>query len=118
MELFEAIARRHSYRGPFDTRPLTRADLIRMVEAALRAPSGYNAQTTFFIIVDDPTVLTILRDMDPESQALRTAPAIIVCLVDMAVGNAGGFSFQDQDYAAAVENLLLAATALGYATVC
>jgi nitroreductase len=46
MELFEAIARRHSYRGPFVARPLPRADLVRMVEAAMHAPSGYNAQTT------------------------------------------------------------------------
>lgn len=117
MELFEAIARRHSYRGPFVARPLPRADLVRMVEAAMHAPSGYNAQTTSFVVVDDPAVLAPLRAMSPESQALRTAPAVIVCLSDMAAGNPSGLSFQDEDYGAAVENLLLAATALGYATV-
>ena len=57
MELFESIRRRHSYRGPFRDQPVRRADPERIVEAGIRAPSGRNAQTTSFVIVDDPELV-------------------------------------------------------------
>ncbi|MCK4343353.1 MAG: nitroreductase family protein [Phycisphaerae bacterium] len=53
MDVFEAIAKRHSYRGPFKDQPVPRADLQRIVQAGLQAPSGKNAQTTTFVIVDE-----------------------------------------------------------------
>ncbi|HQP90064.1 MAG TPA: nitroreductase family protein, partial [Bacteroidales bacterium] len=57
MELFDAIAKRHSYRGPFLDRPVPREDLRRIVQAGLQAPSGKNAQTTAFVIIDDPALV-------------------------------------------------------------
>ena len=46
MDVFEAIARRHSYRESFRDEPVPRADLRRIVQAGLQAPSGKNAQTS------------------------------------------------------------------------
>jgi nitroreductase len=51
-------------------------------------------------------------------QAMKNARAIILCIVDKdpeAVYE--GYSFSVEDCAAAVENIMLAITALGYATV-
>lgn len=117
MDVFEAIAKRHSYRGAFRDVPVPREDLQRIVEAALKAPSGYNAQTTSFVIVDDAALLAQLSAMNPESVAMRTAKAVIVCCMDKPETNSERIFFGLENYGAAVENAWLAATALGYATV-
>lgn len=54
MDLFEAVARRHSYRGPYTDQPVPREDLRKIVQAGIQAPSGRNEQTTSFVIIDDP----------------------------------------------------------------
>jgi nitroreductase len=118
MDLFTALERRYSYRGPYRDDPVPREDLERIVGAGLAAPSGKNAQTTHFVIVDDPALVKAIGAMHPENQALRGAKALIACVIDRrpeAVYE--GHSFQVEDCAAAVENILLAITALGYGSV-
>lgn len=115
MDLFEAIAKRYSYRGEFTETPVPRDDLRRIVQAGIQAPSGKNEQTTSFVIVDDPALLTQLATIINRPVCL-TAKAMIVCVIDpRPVLNE--LSFAVEDCAAAVENMLLAITALGYATV-
>jgi nitroreductase len=115
MDLFEAIARRHSYRGDFKDVTVPRADLVKIVQAGIQAPSGKNEQTTSFVIVDDPESLRqIARIVD--RAVCNTAKAMIVCIGDPRPVF-DGVSFEWEDCAAAVENMLLAITALGYATV-
>jgi nitroreductase len=115
MDLFEAIARRYSYRGAFTAAPVPREDLLRIVEAGIRAPSGKNEQTTSFVIVDEPAVLARIAAM-LERPVCDTSRAMIACVVDPRPV-LPGLSFAAEDCAAAVENMLLAITALGYATV-
>ena len=115
MELFEAIEKRHSYRGAFLDAPVPREDLRRIVQAGIQAPSGCNAQTTSFVIVDEPAVLGKLAEI-MDRPVVRTAKAVIVCAVSHAPAY-GAMSFAAEDCAAAVENMLLAVTALGYASV-
>lgn len=118
MDLFEAIARRHSYRGPFTDQPVPRPDLQRIVQAGLRAPSGKNAQTTTFVIADGPALVRQIGSMHASNVAVQQARAFIACIVDrQSVAVYEGHSFQVEDCAAAVENMLLAITALGYASV-
>jgi nitroreductase len=117
MDVFEAIARRHSYRGAFTDQPVPREDLERIAEAGIHAPSGCNAQTTQFIMVDDAALLGELAAMNPGSPALRTAQAVIAVVADWTIPTPVGMSFQVEDYSAATQNMLLAITALGYATV-
>ena len=118
MELFDAIAKRHSYRGPFLDRPVPREDLRRIVQAGLQAPSGKNAQTTAFVIIDDPALVQRIDAMHPTNKAMQQARAFVACIVDIQPEPIyEGHSFQIEDCAAAVENMLLAITALGYATV-
>ena len=118
MDLFDAIAKRQSYRGSFEDAPVSRDDLQIIVQAGLKAPSGKNEQTTSFVIVDDKQILAEIRQMHKGNKAMQQCQALIACIIDKEPDAIyEGYSFQVEDCAAAVENMLLAATALGYATV-
>ncbi len=112
MDMLELIQKRHSYRGGFRPVPVPRAHLAAILEAGLAAPSGCNKQTVSLIAVDDPEVLKALRGViDPP--AGETAPAMI-CVLTQRIIAYRDRCFSVQDYAAAIENMLLAITALGY----
>jgi nitroreductase len=118
MDFFDVISKRHSYRGPFHDQPVPRQDLRRIVQAGLQAPSGRNAQTTNFVIVDDGDLLRRIAALHATNVAMQQARAFIVAILDKqpeAVYE--GYNFQVEDCAAAVENMFLAVAALGYATV-
>ncbi|MGN0479056.1 MAG: nitroreductase family protein [Hominenteromicrobium sp.] len=112
MLTFEAIRSRCSYRGKYKNTPVPRADLIRILEAGLAAPSGCNKQTTSLIAVDDPAVLAKLHSVITPPIG-ETAPAVI-CVLTRRIFAYRDKCFATQDYAAAIENMLLAITALGY----
>lgn len=118
MDLFTAIEERLSYRGGFKSEAISTSDLIKIVEAGLKAPSGKNAQTTNFVIINDANKLREIQSLHPTNRAMREAQAYIACIVD-DVPDAiyEGHSFQIEDCAAAVQNMLLAITALGYGSV-
>jgi nitroreductase len=115
MDLFDAIAKRHSYRGPFAATRITREDLQKIVQAGIDAPSAKNEQVTSFVIVDDPQLLRELAAIISRP-VCETAAAMIVCVTDPRP-ILGEHSFAMEDCAASAENMLLAITALGYATV-
>ena len=112
MDAIEAIMNRHSYRGKYRPDPVPRADLVTIMNAGLAAPSGCNKQTVSLIAVDDPALLKRLREViDPPVG--ETAPAMICVLTERIVAYRDR-CFSVQDYGAAIENMLLAITALGY----
>ena len=112
MNVMEAILNRHSYRGKYKPVPVPREALVKIMEAGLAAPSGCNKQTTSLIAVDDPEVLKkILAVIDPP--VAETAPAVI-CVLTQRIFAYRDRCFAVQDYAAAIENMLLAVTELGY----
>lgn len=115
MDLFEAIAKRYSYRGTFVETTIPRQHLIKIVQAGIQAPSAKNEQTTSFVIVDDAELLKQIAAM-LNRPVCDTARAMIACVADPRPV-LPGISFAAEDCAAAVENMLLAITALGYATV-
>lgn len=118
MELFEVITKRHSYRGPFTDQAVPCEALERMVQAGIQAPSARNMQTTTFVMVEDPALVREINAMDPPNPPMQQAKAYIACVVDEHPEPIHqGRSFQVEDCSAAVENILLAVTALGYATV-
>ena len=61
MSILDLIEKRHSYRGEYESTPVPREDLVKIMKAGLAAPSGCNKQTTSLIAVDDPSVLEKLR---------------------------------------------------------
>jgi nitroreductase len=115
MDLFDAIASRYSYRGDFADSPVPRADLEKIVQAGIQAPSACNAQVVSFVIVDEPPLVRQIAEI-LEKPFCQTAKAMIVCLADPRPVYSK-LSFASEDCAAAVENMLLAITALGYASV-
>ena len=117
MDVFEAIGSRYSYRGAFRGAPVPREDLVKIVEAGMKAPSGCNAQTTTFVIVDDPDLCAKIRETHT-MRAVKDARAFIVCCIGRSPKPVyKDHQFEAEDCAAAVENMLLAVTALGYASV-
>lgn len=114
MNAIEAVHARASYRGKFQDRRVSREDLRTVMEAGLAAPSGCNKQTTSLIGVDDPAVLKRLKALiDPP--ICETAPAF-VCVLTRKIIAYRDRCFHVQDYAAAIENILLAAVGLGLAS--
>lgn len=115
MDIFDAINNRYSHRTAFENQPVPDQDIRRIIEAGIHAPSGMNCQTTSFVVVTDAELRKAISDVLP-TPATQTAPVILVVLTEHVVTPCG-LAFEIEDYSAATENILLAATALGYASV-
>jgi nitroreductase len=111
MEFFDVIRARYSHKAAFAPAPRPAdEDLRRIVEAGMAAPSAMNRQSPEFIIITDAGLLERIGEIT-NNAVLKTAPAMIAVL-----GNpVDAEGFYREDYAAATENMLLAATDLGYA---
>lgn len=115
MNLFDAIARRHSVRTYLD-RPVEREKLQSLFSAVRLAPSARNAQEWRFVLVTDP-------ELRREAAAaggqpfLRDCPVIIAACAetDRRIMRCGEAAYAI-DVAIAVDHLCLAATALGLGT--
>ncbi len=110
--MLDTIFERTSYRGLYKDFPVPREDLTQILKAGLAAPSGCNLQSTSLIAVDDKELLRAIGEL-LNSKNVVSAPAIICVLSQQIVGN-GGRIYYKQDYAAAVQNMLLAICELGY----
>lgn len=112
MNIIDVIKARSSYRGKYTGEKVPREHLQLILEAGLAAPSGSNKQTAYLIAVDDSAVLEQLNAVI-EPPVWSPAPAIIFVLTKRVIAY-GDKSFATQDYAAAIENMLLAIVDLGY----
>ena len=112
MDTMQAIVNRRSYRGAYLSTKVPREDLVRIMEAGLAAPSGCNKQTTSLIAVDDPAILEKLHAVI-QPPVGETAPAVI-CVLTQRIIAYRDRCYAIQDYAAAIENMLLAIVSLGY----
>ena len=110
--LTDLILNRRSYRGKYKPDQIPREDLKAILNAGLAAPSGCNKQTVSLIAVDDPDILSRIHGViDPP--VAETAPALI-CVLTRRIIAYRDRCFATQDYAAAIENMLLAIVDLGY----
>ena len=114
MNTFETFSARYSYRGKYLPTPVPKDHLMKIMEAGCAAPSGCNKQTTSFIAVDDPEVLSRLKAVIDPPMA-DTAPAFL-CVLTRKIIAYRDRTFYVQDYSAAIENALLAIADLGYAS--
>jgi len=112
MTTLETIKIRTSFRGEFESTNVPRSDLKKIMEAGLAAPSGCNKQTTSLIAIDDAELLCRLRSVIRPLVA-ESAPAMI-CVLTQKINAYRDRCFNVQDYSAAIQNMLLAAVALGY----
>ena len=87
-----------------------------MIECALSAPSAGNSRPAHFIVVDDPDLLKTLDGSAARGRMLYSAPLAVVVCADPSRSELAAM-YWEQDCAAAMQNLLLAAHALGLAGV-
>jgi nitroreductase len=104
MDALEAIRTRRSIRK-YTGEKIPRADLEKIVDAARLAPTGNNKQPWDFIVVTDQAMIDRLK---VASQWMDKAGAIIAVVMDPSS------RWWIEDASAAVENMLLTCTALGY----
>lgn len=115
MDFFEAVEKRYSHKEAFLPDAVPLEDLERIAKAGLAATTGSNSQCVRLIILPNAEAIKPLYDVSP-AKALLTAPAAIALLTDSRT-QTGNLNFEMEDYSAAAENMLLAATALGYASL-
>jgi len=115
MDFFEVIERRYSHKERFLADAVPLEHLERIAKAGLMAPSGGNAQYVRLVILPNREAIQPLSDLTPHG-GLMTAPALIAVFTDSSA-QIGDLNFEIEDYAAATENMLLAAVALGYVSL-
>ena len=76
MEFFEAVNSRASYRWKYESIPVPREDLKKIIEAGLAAPSGCNLQTTHIVGIDDPELIARMGALLDKGY-FATAPAAV-----------------------------------------
>jgi nitroreductase len=114
MDAIEAIMTRRSVRSYTDE-PVDETVVRTLLEAAMAAPSAGDQRDWHFVVIDDQAVLGRIPDVHPyASMVPHAALAILVC-GDLNQERHEGYWVQD--CAAATQNLLLAAWALGLGAV-
>jgi nitroreductase len=109
---FEAIQKRKSIRS-YESTPVPKETLMKLLEAARIAPSAGNVQPWHFIVVTNPEKRKELSK-GMFAKFLADVPAVIVACGD-AKASADWWAV---DVSLAVENIILAATAEGLGTCC
>lgn len=118
MDVFEAMEKRRSVRS-FDPGRRVDEELVEeLLRCACQAPSAGNVQPWRFVVVRDPGLRTRLAEAALGQSFVADAPVVIVVCADLAAhasayGRRGVELYAVQDTAAAIENLLLCAVALG-----
>jgi nitroreductase len=114
MDALDAILTRRSIRK-YKKDPVDEQAITTLLAAAMSAPSANNQQPWRFVVITDRKTLDALTTVHPYADALKQAPlAVLICGDTERLPSEG---FWEQDCAAATENLLVAATALGLGTV-
>ena len=112
MDVFEAIHTRRSVRK-FTQDPVSEEAIKTMLSAAMVGPTAGNGQTWRFVVVTDKDLLAKIPTVQKHAyMATRSAATIIMC-ADSGAERYEGREYWVQDCAAAMQNMLLAARALG-----
>ena len=92
---------------------ISEESVTRLLEAAMAAPSAMTKDPWRFIVVRDRQTLSHLASVLPGGKMLSTAALGVIVCGDLDAAFERQLSFLLQDCSAAIENLLLAAHALG-----
>jgi nitroreductase len=117
MDFSSAVANRRSIRT-FIKQDLPPESIDKLLDAARQAPSAGNVQPWAFIIATAQAQKQAIAKASYGQRAIEEASAVIVVCADEkraqeSYGERGKTLYCIQDTAAAIENLLLAATASG-----
>ena len=116
--LFETIAARTSIRKFDPSKPVSDADIEKILKAGMCAPSAMDRRPWEFIVVRDKAKLAALGSRLPYSRCGNGAQAAIVVCGSLDNGLSGrGKEYWIHDCSAATMNILLAAKGLGLGAV-
>jgi nitroreductase len=120
LEIFEAIKQRRSIRA-YKREDVSEGEVKKLIDAARLAPSAGNIQPWEFVIIKDAEIKKKLATAALDQTFIKEASVVIVVCADEArssrrYGNRGATLYCLQDTAAAIQNILLAAHALGLGT--
>ncbi|MCL2010837.1 MAG: nitroreductase family protein [Synergistaceae bacterium] len=111
-DAINVILARRSVRK-YEDKPVEREKIDRILECACAAPSAINLRPWHFVEITERGTLDALADAHPYGKMLTQATlAVAVCAVEDT-----STPWWEQDCAAAIQNILLAATALGLGSV-
>lgn len=120
MDVFQAIKQRRSIRA-YTSENVSEEEVEKLIDAARWAPSAGDIQPWEFVIVRDAEIKRKLAAAALDQTFIEEAPVVIVVCADEAQSSQGyGYRgvtlYCIQDTAAAIQNILLAAHALGLGT--
>ena len=116
--LFETIAARTSIRKFDPSKPVSDADIEKILKAGMCAPSAMDRRPWEFIVVRDKAKLAALGSRLPYSRCENGAQAAIGVCGNLDNGLPGrGKEYWIHDCSAATMNILLAAKGLGLGAV-
>lgn len=90
-------------------------ELAGLLKAAMAAPSAGNQQSWHFVVIRDREMLARVPEVHPYAEMVPSAAAAIVVCGDSALARHPGYWVQD--CAAATQNILVAARAMGLGAV-
>ena len=114
-EINELIEKRRSIRKFKTEKKVSKEELRALLEAAMLAPSACNTRPWEFIVITRREILDKIAQLHPQAGMCKTAQAAIV-VVAIPQYDQGALDFYPQDCAAATQNILLQAVALGLGT--
>eukprot|EP00768_Dysnectes_brevis_P002708 gnl/Dysnectes_brevis/1994_a2295_2045.p1 GENE.gnl/Dysnectes_brevis/1994_a2295_2045~~gnl/Dysnectes_brevis/1994_a2295_2045.p1 ORF type:complete len:184 (+),score=78.21 gnl/Dysnectes_brevis/1994_a2295_2045:35-553(+) len=114
--IIDLITKRRSVRQ-FTEGPVSDEQVHIMLEAAMAAPSAVRKDPWRFIVVRDQAKLAEIPTYMPYSKMVTTAPVTIIVCGEPAAAHDQSPLWMIQDVSAAVQNLLLAASAQGLGAV-
>jgi nitroreductase len=114
MDILQAIFTRRSVRE-YQDRPVPEDMINQLLAAAMAAPSARNQQPWEFIVLTDREILEQVARINPNAQMAAQAPLAILICGNLKIEISPGYWVVD--CAAAVQNLLLCAHALGLGAV-
>lgn len=119
MDLKDAIEKRYSCRS-YLNKDVSWIDILRLLNAAVKAPSAGNLQNWRFIIVSKEEQKAKIAQAALNQTWMNQAPIFIILCSDQKTINKiykeRGELYSTQNCAVATENILLTATSLGLAT--
>ena len=113
-QVFAALYARRSIRF-YQDRPVEREKLVKLLKAAMAAPSACNIQPWEFVVVTEPEAVVQIKGTIAKWGDWNAPAVIVVCSYPALIPWQGGDG--KEDCAAAIENILVAATAMGLGTV-
>jgi nitroreductase len=114
MDTLQAIHTRRSIRTYLD-QPVPKELVQKLLAAAMQAPSARNQQPWHFVVIDERKILAEIASQLPNAAMAADAPLAILVCADLTLETSEGYWVVD--CSAAVENMLLAAHALGLGAV-